>query len=381
MKSIPNITRALEQGASAHKQQTDVGETDLGTLMKSVENLARGGREGPATGKQTFDTLMEQFRTGAIGEEQGIALLRTMAGNRAMAAGGAGTSPENIFGAAQQGFFRPEVVQGRAAQYQRIPGLGAQTKEDEQTTRAAETERTHTAEEFGRAELNFNSKFLAPLSGVMNRAASRGLETILQAPEIIAGKTPEYTRGAPGIGDILKGIGTGALAGGTAGAVAGLPFAGVGAIPGAIAGAIGGGVMGGIYGLGQAPGPPLAPGAKPEEAAATGGGVGGALAAVASGITAGGAAVLSALADLATALAGGTPSGGAGLGTPSGGGFPDNYQPAKWRGGSIPGFDAGGYVDRPIPVTKSGEMPQHRRSSTDAKAIQPTCLFAQGLMG
>lgn len=101
LKSIPNITEKLKEGIKTHKESADVADTDIQTLTKSLENLARTGT-GPASGLDVIQKLFEGIQTGAIGAEKGLALIKAEMGS--MRAGGAGgMDAEKLLKFAQDG--------------------------------------------------------------------------------------------------------------------------------------------------------------------------------------------------------------------------------------------------------------------------------------
>ncbi len=83
LKSIPHITQALKESAEAHQQNADIADTDMNTLRKSIENLARGPGGGQADPLAVLKKEFELIQSGAIGTTQAIALLQTQLGMRA----------------------------------------------------------------------------------------------------------------------------------------------------------------------------------------------------------------------------------------------------------------------------------------------------------
>ena len=79
LKSIPHVTKALQDGIKAGKEAADVADTDINTLVKSIENMSRVG-QGPAKPEQVLKNMMEAIRTGAIGGQQALALLNSEMG-------------------------------------------------------------------------------------------------------------------------------------------------------------------------------------------------------------------------------------------------------------------------------------------------------------
>ena len=130
LKDIPHITEQLREGMRAGKEYQDVAETDVNTLVKSIEYLAKiqTGAKGPAKASDVFDQLLRAIQTGAVGEDQARALLRTEMGSRmSSGAGQAGTAPDQLIDAAKHGLADKIVTRTQA---EKDAGL-LQTKVDE----------------------------------------------------------------------------------------------------------------------------------------------------------------------------------------------------------------------------------------------------------
>jgi len=363
LRSIPKVTAALKEGMEARKQQPLVGDTDLGTLMKSVENMARGGKEGPAAPVDVFKTMMESFRTGAIGEQQGVALLRTELGQRAMGAGsGAGTAPEDIFRAAQAGEFTEARTKAREDVF-KAQGIGAATPEQEQQARRESVSTTRRNEAISREGSALGRLMSKPLEQ-FNNGTTRLLEFGNNVVHGLATGEPasqwKYQEGKPpDWRATVAGALQGGAAAGIAGVIGGIPLGPGGMIAGGLAGLFGGGIFGAIRGAGQRPGE-YSPDLMKPAAAAGGADAAGSLARVAGSADAA-AASLERIAGISTPANNpnmnqtpNTTVAGSWQAAPASSGVSSQFVPSgQWRGGLIRGFDVGGGVD-PFDLASQG---------------------------